>query len=228
MLSFRHSLAIAALVASAAVTAPRSARADVVVSSFPNWDSSSGVAITGTTVAVGQTFAAPAGGGANTLDAFTIRVNATSTVAGVRAYVFAASAAGTQATGAPLYRSNIFPTIAPSGGFIMVSYTGLNAPVTPGQNYVLLFSNAENGSAFSMNGFQVASTFTGSSAAAPLLGNAVSFAPTPSGSMTGLTTTPWTNLSSSRDLALELRFVPTPGAGAVVGLALLAAARRRR
>lgn len=219
------SAAIAALAVSTSFSA---VHADVVVSSFPNWDSSSGVAITGTTVAVGQTFAAPAGGGANTLDAFTIRVNATSTVSGVRAYVFATSAGGTEATGAPLYRSNIFPTMAPTGGFIMVSYTGLNAPVTPGQNYVLLFSNAESGSAFSMNGFQVASMFTGSSAAAPLLGNAVSFAPTPSGSMTGLTTTPWTNLSSSRDLALELRFVPTPGTCGVVGLGLLAAARRRR
>ena len=68
----------------------------------------------------------------------------------------------------------------------------------------------------------------GSSAAAPLLGNAVSFAPAPSGSMTGLTSTAWTNLSSSRDLALELRFVPAPGACVVIALGSLAAARRRR
>lgn len=220
MLRFSLSVLLVAL----PLAAP--AHAQTVVSSMPEWNGLTSLNPVGPGVQVlGQTFTAPEG--VTTLDTFRTRVDISSSFTGARVYVFAMS--GNQPTGSPLYRSDpIADPGAPAGTFSLLEFTGMAAPVTPGQEYVVFFSNAGSNTTGLTNSLFASPL---NAAASPLLGRivAISFPRTnPEVDVASLTTLPYNTILAPRDLAIELTFIPVPGAVAVAALGALTLARRRR
>lgn len=204
------------------------AKGDIVVSSMPDWDGVFGIqfvpgAVSTHSFTVGQTFTAPAD--ATALDGFSLHAFATlNPISNMRAYLFTAT--GGQATGVPLYRSDSLATLGYNGGvYTHLDFSSINAPVIAGQTYVILLSCTEGGPTDTINRIQLAAPRLNSSS--PLLGNAISFFAADN-SAAGLTGQNFSNVNNALDLAVELRFIPTPGGAALLAALGLAGAARRR